>query len=54
MAIYAYFCFRKFGMLPSMFDGLETNEKALVIAFIRKWAKDKDAQEKEIKRKTKR
>ncbi len=54
MAIYAYFCFRKFGMLPSTFDGLETNEKALVIAFIRKRAKDKEAQEKEIKRKTKR
>ncbi len=54
MAIYAYFCFRKFGMLPSVFDSLETNEKALVIAFIRKWAKDKEAQEKEIKRKMKR
>ncbi len=53
MAVYAYFCFRKFGMLPSKFTALETNEKALVIAFIRKWAKDKEAQEKQLKSKMK-
>ena len=40
-------------MLPSVFDGLEQNEKALVIAFIRKWAKDKEAQDRELKHKLK-
>lgn len=40
-------------MLPSVFDGLEQNEKALVIAFIRKWAKDKEEQDKQLKQKLK-
>lgn len=53
MAVYAYFCFRKFGMLPSKFDSLEPNEKAMVIAFIRKWAKDKEEQDKQLKHKMK-
>lgn len=53
MAVYAYFCFRKFGMLPSKFDSLEANEKAVVIAFIRKWCKDKEEQDKQLRHKMK-
>lgn len=37
---YAYFCFCKLHWAPHQFDDLDDNEKAAVIAFIRKWLKD--------------
>lgn len=49
MAMYGYFCFRRLHILPNQFDDLETNEKAMVIAFIRKWVKDEKEAEKKAK-----
>mgnify|MGYP006934499538 CR=1 FL=1 len=53
MATYAYFCFRRLGILPGKFDALEINEKAMVIAFVQKWTREAKKREKELKRKEK-
>ena len=50
MAVYAYWAFVKHGIFPSVIDDLETSEKALIIAFIRKYAEDKKKAEKEMKK----
>ena len=49
MATYAYFCFRRLGILPGKFDALDSNEKAMVIAFVQKWSREARNREKELK-----
>jgi len=50
MASYAYFCFRKLHILPSQFDDMDENEKAFVIACIRKWVRDDKKEADKVKR----
>nr|DAI96335.1 MAG TPA: hypothetical protein [Caudoviricetes sp.] len=49
MATYAYFCFRRLGILPGQFDDLDINEKAAVIAFVQKWMRESRKREKELR-----
>lgn len=53
MALYSYFCFRRLGILPNQFDDMDEQEKAMVIAFIRKWVTDKRKEQKELEAKLK-
>ncbi len=48
--MYAYFAFHKIHMKPSEFAGLPVKEKALIIAFIDEYQKEKKKEYDESKR----
>lgn len=49
--MYAYFAFHKVGMKPSDFANLPVKEKALIIAFINEYQKEKKKERAQLKRK---
>ena len=51
MAVYAYYCFLKFGMLPSTFVNLPFSEMAFVIACIDKKIEADREEERRMKKK---
>ena len=48
--MYAYFAFHKIHMKPSEFVDLPTNEKALIIAFIDEYQKQKKKEQAAMKK----